>query len=203
MSSPRGPGGRGLAAAVAAAEAAPGSGGWDGAEARRAPEDEQLTEPRGTRLASPAVARAARLPPQPAGRREAARARGRSVSPGKLSRRPLRARHRIPRYHGLQDPLRSLHLHGRYFWALSLAEGSGAVWDPRSGLGWELKPGDREVSRRARLAGVVRASRVAQRYKRTWFWGDARFWRFCAEAERGIDRVLPAAARPRNKLRAL
>lgn len=192
-----------MAAAVAAAEAAPGSGGWDGAEARRAPEDEQLTEPRGARLASPAAARAARLPPQPAGRGEAARAQGRSVSPGKLSRRPRRARHQVPRYHGLQEPLRSLHLHGRYFGALSLAEGSGAVWDPRPALGWELKPGDLEVSHRARLARVMRTFRATQRYVRTWFWGDARFWRYCAEADRGVDRVLPAAARPRNKLRAL
>uniref|UniRef100_A0A4X1T1D5 Prostate androgen-regulated mucin-like protein 1 n=3 Tax=Suina TaxID=35497 RepID=A0A4X1T1D5_PIG len=73
-----GPGWEGFGGGSRAAEAAPGSRGWDGAEARRAPEDTQLTEPRGARLSSPPAARAARPPgshsSQP-GRGGAARAR--------------------------------------------------------------------------------------------------------------------------------
>lgn len=113
--SPWGPGGRSLAETGAAAGAAPGSGGWDGADARRAPEDTQLTEPRRDRLASPRATRAARdtrFPPHPAGQRRNLPRPVRSVSPGKLSRRPRRARHRSLGYHDLQDSLRSLHLRG-------------------------------------------------------------------------------------------
>lgn len=105
-----------MAEAGAAAGAAPGSGGWDGADARRAPEDRQLTEPCRDRLASPPATRAARdtrFPPQPAGQRRNRPRPVRSVSPGKLSRRPHRARHRALGYHDPQDSLRSLHLHSR------------------------------------------------------------------------------------------
>lgn len=118
LSLPRGPGGRGLAAAgaAAAAEAAPGSGGWDGAEARGALEGTQLTEPGCVRLVclapSTVAVRASRLPPQPTRQRSHYRRPVRSVSP-QTPCRPLRAWHQTPGYHGLQDSLRSLHLNVR------------------------------------------------------------------------------------------
>lgn len=112
-----------------AEEAAQGSGGWDGAEAHWVPKNTQLTEWLRVLLASSPAAQAAQdsqFPSQPTGQRRNPQRPVRSVSPGKLSRRLRRARHQAPGYHGLQDSLRSLHLHGRYFGAPSSWSGMGS-----------------------------------------------------------------------------
>lgn len=111
----RGSGGRGLAVAGEAAEAAQCSGCWDGAEEHRVPEDTQLKETLRIRLASLPAAGAAqdsRFPSQPIRKRRNSQCPVRSGSPAN-SRRLRRARHQTPGYHGLQNSLRSLHLHGR------------------------------------------------------------------------------------------
>lgn len=140
-----------------------GPGGWDGAEARRAPEYKQLTEPRGARLASPTAAR----------------------SPG--SHRSQRTEEELPALWALGQSRQTLPLPApgsapstrvpwstrlsslsassrQVFWGANLAEG----WPGDQRWGRGLSRGDREISRRALGAGVVRASSVSQSCVRTW-----------------------------------
>lgn len=151
LSTPWGPGGRGLAA-----EAAPASGCWDGAEVRWEPEGTQLTEPRCVRLAPPPTTRAApakrsqpsALPSSyrsPLGRKGASRARSARSAPANSSP-PAPAS--APST-GVSWSARrfSLCASSQQVLSADLKEGPGSVWPPRTSLGPHLKLGDGEVSR--------------------------------------------------------
>ena len=143
-----------------------GPGGWDGAEARRSPEYKQLTETRGARLASPTAARAARSPGSHRSQRTekelpALWALGQSRQTLPLPAPGSAPNPRVP----WSTRLSSLSASSRQvFWGADLAE--GWLGDQRWGRG--LNRGDRKISRRARVAGEVRASSVSQSCVRTW-----------------------------------
>lgn len=141
-------GGRGLAVASEAAEAAQCSGGWDGAETHRVPEDTRLKETLRIRLASlPAAgaARDSRFPSQPT------RKRRNSQRPCALAVRqtlPLPAPcsapdTRVPwsaKFSSFSASSRQV------FWGAVLPEGPGVVWAlaASSGVRAEVgKPGNK------------------------------------------------------------
>lgn len=137
----------------------PRSGGWDGAEARRAPEDAQLTEPRRVRLSSPrrpsrprlplpaAASPADEEPPAPRALRQSRQTLPPPASGSASSTRvPWAAR------------LSSLSASSQQvFWGAILPEGPGAVWTPAASAGAGAEAG-RPGSKSPRAGGQSGAS---------------------------------------------